>query len=85
MILFRYLSMRIPQQQHRFTALNDEMFFLLLMSLNGYVRQGYSMVNQDFYAMFLGNSWFAFEIILRFLVTPSKKAFFFSILNWIGR
>ncbi|CAF1070913.1 unnamed protein product [Rotaria sp. Silwood1] len=29
------------------------------------------------------NSWFVFEIILRFLVAPSKRAFCTSILNWI--
>ncbi|CAF1087518.1 unnamed protein product [Adineta ricciae] len=29
------------------------------------------------------NSWFIFEITLRFIVAPSKKAFLFSILNWI--
>ncbi|UJR26305.1 hypothetical protein I4U23_007643 [Adineta vaga] len=29
------------------------------------------------------NSWFTFEIILRFIVAPSKKAFVFSVLNWI--
>ncbi len=33
----------------------------------------------------LGNSWFIFEITLRFIVAPSKKAFCFSILNWIGK
>ncbi|CAF3660320.1 unnamed protein product [Adineta steineri] len=29
------------------------------------------------------NSWFTFEIVLRFIVAPSKKAFVVSILNWI--
>ncbi|CAF0833991.1 unnamed protein product [Adineta ricciae] len=29
------------------------------------------------------NSWFIFEITLRFLVTPSKRSFCSSILNWI--
>ncbi|CAF1116374.1 unnamed protein product [Adineta steineri] len=29
------------------------------------------------------NSWFIFEIILRFLVAPSKRTFCTSILNWI--
>ena len=34
---------------------------------------------------FKGNAWFTFEIILRFIVAPSKKAFCLSILNWIGK
>ncbi|CAM2719027.1 unnamed protein product [Rotaria socialis] len=29
------------------------------------------------------NSWFAFEIVLRFILAPSKRAFCVSILNWI--
>ncbi|CAF2036354.1 unnamed protein product [Rotaria magnacalcarata] len=29
------------------------------------------------------NSWFVFEIALRFLVAPSKRAFCTSIVNWI--
>ncbi|CAF1163354.1 unnamed protein product [Rotaria sordida] len=29
------------------------------------------------------NSWFVFEIILRFIVAPSKRVFCISILNWI--
>jgi len=36
------------------------------------------------YFVFLGNSWFIFEITLRFLVAPSKRIFCASILNWIG-
>jgi hypothetical protein len=37
------------------------------------------------YFVFLGNSWFIFEITLRFLVAPSKRTFCTSILNWIGK
>jgi hypothetical protein len=33
----------------------------------------------------LGNSWFIFEITLRFIVAPSKRIFCTSILNWIGK
>lgn len=32
-----------------------------------------------------GNSWFIFELTLRFLVAPSKRQFCRSILTWIGK
>lgn len=32
---------------------------------------------------FLGNSWFIFEIVMRFIVSPNKKEFSKSILNII--
>ena len=33
----------------------------------------------------LGNSWFVFELLLRFAVAPSKLLFCTSVMNWIGK